>query len=328
MLLPVFVLVRVRVITDASDDDAREVVHQSRRFHFHTEHMAIKVLFKSVSEGSILDDPVPRCDETVMYAHIPNLPLHNLSPIAEFAALFFLFFLFSVLTIRGNVATRSVLADVAVICYKQHILERLGSQILRRQSWPFLFQFVQILWYLGPVQLMLRLQFCQSREQRGRWVVQRPSPFQVAAFFRLAKVPLDHAGKLAYRCANDHIAKSDLRWNTTADSNHQSESNRRKGGDHEGGNSRCRIVADPSFGQASYYNIMPTDRSKGVSVWVVRRLWEIRMSLVQHGRRRGLLLGQSADPSHSVFIMVSGLGSCLCSHCERIGWVFERTNAG
>jgi hypothetical protein len=43
------------------------------------------------------------------------------------------------------------------------------------------------------------------------------------------------------------------------------------------------------------------------------------MPLIQHGCRRGLLLGKRADLSHGVFVVSSRLSSCLRSHCERIG---------
>jgi hypothetical protein len=52
------------------------------------------------------------------------------------------------------------------------------------------------------------------------------------------------------------------------------------------------------------------------------------MSLIEHGRRGGLLFRQSTNPSHSIFIMIFGLGSRLRSHCERSSWAFERTNTG
>src|SRR5271156_6877831 len=64
---------------------------------------------------------------------------------------------------------------------------------------------------------------------------------------------------------------------------------------------------------------MLADRSQGVCIIVIWQLREIGMSLIQHGRCCGLLLGERADPSHSIFFMSPGLGSCLRSHCERIG---------
>ena len=42
------------------------------------------------------------------------------------------------------------------------------------------------------------------------------------------------------------------------------------------------------------------------------------MFLIQHGRRRSLLLWQRADPSHSVIVMSQRLGSHLRRDCEGI----------
>src|SRR4029077_14111050 len=90
MLLPVFVSVRVRVVTDSSDDNAREVVHQSHCLRFDAETMTTKILAELVSGESVLDDLITRCNKTIVHAHIPGIPLYNLGPIAEWAVFSFL----------------------------------------------------------------------------------------------------------------------------------------------------------------------------------------------------------------------------------------------
>src|SRR3954471_20835670 len=103
------------------------------------KNIPTKIFVEFISECSVFDDLVTGCDQTIVHTHISGLPLYGLGPIAEAAALFFLV---SVVIIRDGVAIRATLANMAVICFKQHILKRIGPQILRRKPWPFLFQLV------------------------------------------------------------------------------------------------------------------------------------------------------------------------------------------
>ena len=63
MLLPVFVLVRVRVIANSSDNDTREVVHQTRCLHLDTSNALLLVqagLFNGLAIRGI-DRPGTAC---------------------------------------------------------------------------------------------------------------------------------------------------------------------------------------------------------------------------------------------------------------------------
>src|SRR3984885_8713685 len=90
MLLPSLVLVRVCVVADTSDNDARKVVHQSRRLHFEAEYASTQSLVDLVSEGCILDHLVTGRDQAVVYTHFTSLSLDDLGPIAVSATSFFL----------------------------------------------------------------------------------------------------------------------------------------------------------------------------------------------------------------------------------------------
>uniref|UniRef100_A0A0D2Y390 Uncharacterized protein n=1 Tax=Fusarium oxysporum (strain Fo5176) TaxID=660025 RepID=A0A0D2Y390_FUSOF len=50
MFLPDFILVRVCIVANSSDDDTREVVGQSRRFHFNAKNMTTKILAMALTK--------------------------------------------------------------------------------------------------------------------------------------------------------------------------------------------------------------------------------------------------------------------------------------
>src|SRR5687767_12067828 len=62
--LPLLVLVRVRIVADATYHEAREVLHQSSRLHLETKDA--EVLAQPISQGSALDDLVARGDIAVV----------------------------------------------------------------------------------------------------------------------------------------------------------------------------------------------------------------------------------------------------------------------
>src|SRR5271168_2613425 len=62
--LPMFVLVRIRVIANPSDDEARKAVHQTSRFHLEAEH--IQFSSQSISCSSVPHHLITRCNQPIM----------------------------------------------------------------------------------------------------------------------------------------------------------------------------------------------------------------------------------------------------------------------
>ncbi len=123
MLLPVFVLMRIRVIADASNDKTWEVVHQSRSLHFDAENMATKVLVESIPEAGVPDDLVPRCDQAIFHTHFSGFPPHSLRLVAESTTVLFIV---SSVGIRRDFVVWSIVTDMAVVSSEQDILQRIG----------------------------------------------------------------------------------------------------------------------------------------------------------------------------------------------------------
>src|SRR6266568_898916 len=65
VLLPLFILVRVRIVANPSYDDTWEVVHQAGRFHLETEHVA-KIIANFISLDATLYHLIARCNQPVM----------------------------------------------------------------------------------------------------------------------------------------------------------------------------------------------------------------------------------------------------------------------
>src|SRR5277367_1381886 len=62
--LPKFVLVRIRVIANPSNDEARKAVHQTSRFHLEAEH--IQFSSQSIPCSSVPHHLITRCNQPVM----------------------------------------------------------------------------------------------------------------------------------------------------------------------------------------------------------------------------------------------------------------------
>ena len=66
--LPVFILVRIGIIADSSDDLGGDLIHKTSRFHFETDNA--EFISKVVSHRSVFDDSISRANQSMMNLRI------------------------------------------------------------------------------------------------------------------------------------------------------------------------------------------------------------------------------------------------------------------
>lgn len=79
VVLPVVVLVRVRVVRDAADDNARELSRNPGRFHLKTDYVT-QTLNSPVPLCGALYDSISRGNQPIMYlgaVKLARLPIHD-----------------------------------------------------------------------------------------------------------------------------------------------------------------------------------------------------------------------------------------------------------
>lgn len=106
-LLPIFVLVRVRVVANTPNDQTWEDIHESSGFHFKTEGV-VELCADLVSSDFGFHDSIPRKDRAVV-----NLDLVSG---ATFGATLFIFLLMSA-ALRARFMTIAVLKEPIGACW-------------------------------------------------------------------------------------------------------------------------------------------------------------------------------------------------------------------